>query len=126
MPTITLKQLIINVMSAVQDIGLQVVTTVCDQESTNTTALASLCADNRSNNSSYHFSVNNQTVFVIFDVPHLLKNTRNCLLRCRILSDSNKYGQKAHIQQAFNLDQETRTYKQLKTLLKKHFNFQGT
>ncbi|RZC38536.1 Tnp P element domain containing protein, partial [Asbolus verrucosus] len=45
--TKNLKQIIVDVINQLQEIGLNVVTTVCDQGSTNRSAIRELCEENR-------------------------------------------------------------------------------
>jgi hypothetical protein len=50
--------------------------TVCDQGPTNCAALRELCDQRHPRQSSYYFFVKDKPIVTIFDVPHLLKNTR--------------------------------------------------
>jgi hypothetical protein len=84
-----LKEIIVEIIKQLQ-VGLNVVATVCDQGSTNRAAIKELCT--------------------IFNVPHLLKNTRNALIDCAIEFSNKKHPKFEHIQAAFNLDQQIRTY----------------
>ncbi|KAF2891482.1 hypothetical protein ILUMI_14691, partial [Ignelater luminosus] len=121
--TIYLKHIITNTTKELQNIGLKVIATICDQGTTNQTALSALCNETNKNGGGYDFIINNQTVFVIYDVPHLLKNTRNCLIKCKIEFGLNKFTKLGHIQNAYELDQKVRTYKQLRKLKQHYFNF---
>jgi hypothetical protein len=80
-----LKFLIEEIISQLQDVGLNVVGTVCDQGTTNCSALSQLCARQHPRQGSYYFFVNKKPIVTIFDVPRLLKNTRNALLKCKKL-----------------------------------------
>lgn len=78
-----------------------------NQGSTNRAALVQLYCENiESPNAQNYFLVNNKQIFVIFDVPHLLKNTRNAMLRCRIKFFDHKEADFDYIRTAFNLDQK--------------------
>jgi hypothetical protein len=68
----TLKFLIKEIISQLQEIGFIVCCTVCDQPTTN-------CSEKGSLQSLFCFFVNKRQIVTIFDVPHLLKNTRNAL-----------------------------------------------
>ncbi|KAF2903322.1 hypothetical protein ILUMI_02867 [Ignelater luminosus] len=93
------------------------------QGTTNQAALSALCNETNKNDGGYDFIINNQIVFVIYDVPHLFKNTRNCLIKCKIEFGLNKFAKLGHIQNAYELDQKVRTYKQLRKLKQHYFNF---
>ncbi|KAF2891477.1 hypothetical protein ILUMI_14696, partial [Ignelater luminosus] len=103
-------------------LGLKVIATICDQGTTNQAALSALCNETNKNGGGYDFIINNQTVFVIYDVPHLFKNTRNCLIKCKIEFGPNKFAKLGHIQNAYELDLKVRTYKQLRKLKQHYFN----
>lgn len=75
--TVHLKLLIKEVISALQETGLHVMATVCDQGATNRAAIRDLSADKNIVKKGPYFVVNNKKVFTIFDPPHLLKSTRN-------------------------------------------------
>ncbi|KAJ3640443.1 hypothetical protein Zmor_003738 [Zophobas morio] len=120
--THSLKQIIVEVIKQLQEIGLNVMATVCDQGTTNKAALKKLCALNQDRPSPYYFVVNDQRICTIFDVPHLLKCTRNALIDCVIEYSSKKVPKFEPIQTAFNLDQTTRTYRLLPKLKNEHFH----
>ncbi|KAJ8959567.1 hypothetical protein NQ314_006216 [Rhamnusium bicolor] len=82
--TSALKDLIIDAIEQLQGIGLCIVATVCDQGATNRAAVTALTREHTDDKPSpYHFVVNGERVYIIFDVAHLLKNTRNAL-HCHI------------------------------------------
>jgi hypothetical protein len=58
----------------------------------------------------------------IFDVPHLLKNTRNALLKCKLQFAPHKFAKFEHILTVFNFDQQ-KTFKSLPKLKREYFNF---
>lgn len=101
--TKTLKILIVEIISALQNCGLIVVCTICDQGSTNQAAIKQLTC-----NSVGTFQINDQTVTPIFDVPHLLKNTRNTLFNYNIIFDNNKVAKFSHIVDCYNIDKSKR------------------
>lgn len=59
------------------------------------------CAENKTDPTCYTFVVKSQTVVTIYDVPHLLKCTRNALLRCKIKFAKNKVAKFQYIRNAF-------------------------
>jgi cobalamin biosynthesis Mg chelatase CobN len=121
-----LKQIIVYIIKQLQEVGLNVVATVCDQGSTNRTAIKELCGENRDRPSPFFFVVDGKRISTIFDVPHLLKNTRNALIDCGIEFSKQKVAKFKHIQAAFNLDQQTRTYRLLPKLKNEYFNFKDS
>jgi hypothetical protein len=100
-----LKQIIVYIIKQLQEVGLNVVANVCDQGSTNRTAIKELCGENIDRPSPFYFVVDGKRICTIFDVPHLLKNTRNALIDCGIEFSKQKVAKCEHIQAAFNLDQ---------------------
>ena len=72
-----------------------------------------------------YFSVNGKPIVLMFDVPHLLKNTRNAMLRCNIAFDDDKIAKFEYIQQVFEHDQR-KSFKTLKNLEPSFFNFKDT
>ncbi|KAJ8910305.1 hypothetical protein NQ315_003783 [Exocentrus adspersus] len=104
-----LKCLIVEIIKQIQSTGLQIVATVCDQGPTNRAALRELCAENRDKPSPFYFMC-----------------TRNALLRCKIEYDSKRYAKFEHIEAAFRLDQQKRTYRQMYKLKPEYFNFKDS
>jgi hypothetical protein len=100
-----LKQIIVHIIKQLQEVGLNVVATVCDQVSTNRTAINELCGENRDRPSPFYFVVDGKRICTIFDMPHLLKNTRNALIDYGIEFSKQKVAKFEHIQAALNLDQ---------------------
>lgn len=71
----------------VQSTGLQIFTTVCDQDGTNSAAIKllktethTLCLQNGIENRHIGFKINNQEIIPLFDPPHLLKTIQNNLM----------------------------------------------
>lgn len=123
--TSNLKSIIKNTILQLKEIGVTVKATICDQGSTQKKAISELCAENTVNSTSYTFVVNNIEIVTIFDIPHLLKCTRNALLRCKIIFRPNKTAKFQYIQEVFNLDQ-TKNYKTLIKLHPRDFKFQDS
>ncbi|XP_044762250.1 uncharacterized protein LOC123319389 [Coccinella septempunctata] len=122
-----LSKLIVMVIGALQVVGIEICATVCDQGSTNRSALNSLvqnCTDDKP--SSYHFIVNQKPIFTIYDVPHLLKNTRNSIIKSKFEFEKGKFASMEHIKQAFLTDRDKRTYSLIHRLNENHFNFNDT
>ncbi|KAF2904270.1 hypothetical protein ILUMI_01902, partial [Ignelater luminosus] len=59
--TIHLKHIITNTIKELQNIGLKVIATICDQGTTNQAALSALCNETNKNGGGYDFIINNQT-----------------------------------------------------------------
>lgn len=91
-----LKLIIKEIIEKLQETGFIVLATICDQAKTNQSALSKLCSENHARQSPYYFFVNEQEIVTIYDVPHLLKNTRNALLRCKLKFEPHKFA-KFHI-----------------------------
>ena len=75
-PAAILKLLILQCIHKLTDIGLQVMGVVCDQGPNNLSCMRThlhVSAD------TPYFIVDDQRVYVIWDTPHLIKNTRNNL-----------------------------------------------
>ncbi|CAH1366216.1 unnamed protein product [Tenebrio molitor] len=122
--TANLKFLIKEIISQLQGIELNVLATVCDQGPTNCAALRELCDQRHPRQSSYYFFVKDKPIVTIFDVPHLLKNTRNALLKCKIQFAPHKWARFHHIESVFNFDQQ-KTFKSLPKLKQPHFNLKN-
>lgn len=85
--TIVLKNLIKDIVTEVQNCGLKVVATVCDQGATNLAAINDLINETKAANlrkniefRGGYFEIQNQKIFALFDPPHLMKGIRNNLL----------------------------------------------
>ncbi|KAF0294127.1 Transposable element P transposase [Amphibalanus amphitrite] len=70
------KQLLVNCITKLQEVGLTVVATVCDMGPTNQQTYKLLGASE----GRFEFEVGGQEVVALFDVPHLFKCLRNALL----------------------------------------------
>ena len=115
-----LKNLIFTLINQSQNIGLKVVSTVCDQGPTNQAAVTQLCAETNETKDQFYFNVNGEPVAILFDVPHLLKNTRNALLKSTFEFRDGKLAKFEYIKKAFELDQK-KIYRQLLKLKPEHF-----
>lgn len=99
-----LKNLLKETISALQGIGLSVLATICDQGSTNRSAIKQMCSSATSEYTGPYFYVNNQKIFTLFDPPHLLKSTRNALFKYNIQFGTNKTAKVIHIKKCFDID----------------------
>lgn len=86
-PTKDLKQIIQGCIEKLQETGLKVVATVCDQGTTNVAAINSLMRDTKEQylrrEEEYRggfFEINGEKIYPIYDPPHLMKGIRNNLL----------------------------------------------
>jgi hypothetical protein len=76
-----------NIIGELQRVGLNVIATVCDQSTSNCSAVNMLLQETKRNhlikgkeNRMLGFSVGGEEVIPLFDVPHMLKGIRNNLL----------------------------------------------
>ena len=74
-PTLSLKNLIETLIAQLQNIGLNFLSTVCDQGPTNKAAVTQLSAEINQTEDQFYFIVNEHHVTILYDVPHLLINT---------------------------------------------------
>lgn len=101
-----LKSLIEYVIIKLEGAGLRILCTVCDQAATNRAAIT-LLSKNIVERGPY-FLINNHKVFTIFDPPHLLKSTRNALIKYNIQYNITKTAKIEHIRHCFQIDQKKR------------------
>jgi UDP:flavonoid glycosyltransferase YjiC (YdhE family) len=81
-----LVQFLNEVLGACQNVGLRVVATVCDM-GTNSVKTMKLLG---STTSVAFFQFQNQAIATIYDIPHLLKCTRNLFLRYDVQFESER------------------------------------
>ncbi|CAH0562806.1 unnamed protein product [Brassicogethes aeneus] len=124
--SLNLKLLIVEIISKLQSIVLKVRLTVCDQGSTNRGALNMLSRENTNKPGPFYFEVNNKRVYFAYDVPHLLKSTRNALLRCNVQFDDHKFVKFEHIIKTFVFDRSTNLYRMCPKLSDRHFDFKNS
>ncbi|ENN74456.1 hypothetical protein YQE_08948, partial [Dendroctonus ponderosae] len=111
---INLKKMITNLIEHCQSIGLIVIATVCDQGSTNQTAIKILLDETKAhflrNNLQRKydgFFINKQEIVPLFDVPHLFKGIRNNLLNKQLMfqiDGKSKIAKWEHLEQFYQLD----------------------
>lgn len=87
MKSVTLSNKIVEMIRAARNIGLKVLSTICDQGSSNRGAIRLLkeqtnryCLQQGLENRFLGFTVDDEEVVPLFDPPHLLKCFRNALL----------------------------------------------
>lgn len=71
-----LKNTIKTLILKLEQIGLNILCTVCDQGATNRSAINLLCKEE--SRPGPYFTINDHKVFTIFDPPHLLKKYQEC------------------------------------------------
>ncbi|XP_074033220.1 transposable element P transposase [Leptinotarsa decemlineata] len=109
-----LKKLIKDIIKECFIIGLNVIATVCDQGTTNASAINMLLQETkevflRSNTENLYFGflVDNHEVVPLYDVPHLLKGLRNNLINKNLHYTQNgieKVAKWNHIEKFYQLD----------------------
>lgn len=109
-----LKHLLKSIIMECQNIGLEVVATVCDQGTTNQTAINMLVKETNESflrkgeeNTYFGFLVNGKEVIPLYDVPHLFKGIRNNLLTKDLKFDmdgQSKTAKWSHVEQFYRLD----------------------
>ncbi|XP_050063367.1 uncharacterized protein LOC126552693 [Aphis gossypii] len=95
--------------------GLKVVATVCDQGSTNRSAINQLIKTNKSetNNHTIGFNIKNVEIVPVYDVPHLTKSIRNNMLDKDVvftLDGKEHYASWDHIIELYNIDKDNENY----------------
>ncbi|XP_041982493.1 uncharacterized protein LOC121735658 [Aricia agestis] len=95
-----LAVLIKNIVRAIQEAGFNVLSTVCDQGPTNIGAINLLRKFNGLSTEANYFLIDEQKVFIIFDIPHLFKSIRNNFLQAGIMEYKGKRAKWCHLQEA--------------------------
>lgn len=108
----SLQKIIVEVIKELQRINIVPIVVICDQAPTNRRAIKGLLSPQNEDN---YFLVNNQKVFCVYDVPHLLKNTRNSLFKYDILYKENRQAKFHHILDCFKID-KTKKFQMLRRL----------
>ena len=81
----TLQRMILKAVSSLEEIGLSVMAIVCDQEASHQVLYNILGS---TLNKPWFMSEKNNKVYVLYDVPHLIKNLRNNLLNYDIVTET--------------------------------------
>ena len=114
-----LLPLVKTAMDKLEEIGLHVKVISSDQGSNFCGLLSSLGV----NKDFPHFVHNGKKVFCVADPPHLLKSTRNCLSKNKIVSSTGT-AEWAPIQDLYETDRNKRI-RQCPKLKKSHFDFKA-
>ncbi|CAG4956916.1 unnamed protein product [Colias eurytheme] len=112
----SLAVLIKDIIKAVNDSGFTVITTVCDQGPTNIGSLNLLkewCGNPATSN---YFMVDDEKIFIMFDIPHLFKSLRNNFHSGGVIEYDGKKGQWSHLQQAAEKNTSTLHFQKLTAL----------
>ncbi|XP_045454431.1 uncharacterized protein LOC123663842 isoform X1 [Melitaea cinxia] len=96
MPIERLATVIENNIRAITESGYEVIATVCDHRSTNMAALNLLKTWGNSPESHYFF-IDDKKIFIIYDVPHLLKSIRDNFYQAGEMIIDNKRGKWEHL-----------------------------
>lgn len=97
------------------DAGLKIVSTVCDQGKNNQSALSMFGVSKH----VPYFQINNNRIYHIYDVLHLVKNLRNNILKNRFLY-KNEFVDFKDIIDAYNIDQTSTTSRSMPKLSDSH------
>lgn len=112
-----LKNLIIDVLNNLIDVGLCPKLIVCDQGTTNQSALKLL---NISEDNPFFF-VNGYKIFSVFDVPHLLKSVRNNFIEACFQKNDKMFSFK-DIKDTYQLDKLNKKSKALFKITDAHIH----
>ncbi|XP_063373946.1 uncharacterized protein LOC134661705 [Cydia amplana] len=108
--TITTQKLVIIIKTAIRAVtetGYKVLATVCDQGPTNVGAINLLKKLSGEPVGSNYFLVDDEKVFIIYDVPHLFKSLRNNFLEGGLLKMNNKTAKWSHLVELQEKNQST-------------------
>ena len=111
-----LRSLLEECLNDLIEIGLHPATLVCDQGPNNRALFANLSIDK----DNTFFEYQDHTIFCLYDIPHLLKSTRNNLQKYDIQFDDDKLAKWDHIYSFFETDQKL-TLRYGHKLTKHHF-----
>lgn len=120
-PSHMLKLLIIDVVKALFNIGLNVLGTVSDQGPTNRGAISEL-RSNSPLNDDIIYSIDGHNLVHIFDIPHAMKNVRNNLLSSNLEFRRGAIANFRHIIEYLKVDESMCS---VSSLSEKHLNPQG-
>lgn len=113
---VAIKRLLVEIIKKCHSIGLNIIATVCDQGSSNQTAIKNLlqetkakCLKENIENDYFGFLVDNHEIIPLYDTPHLFKGLRNNLLSKDLhltLNNKKCTAKWKHIEQFYLLDIE--------------------
>lgn len=111
---VVLKRLIKEIIRKAHEVGIKVIATVCDQGSTNQSAINLLLKETDEfhktrniENRLFGFLVDSQEIVPLYDTPHLFKGLRNNLLNKELhfsLKNKKHVAKWVHIEQFYLLD----------------------
>ncbi|KAJ8706159.1 hypothetical protein PYW07_010936 [Mythimna separata] len=104
-----IKALLLLLIKEINNTGLTVVATVCDQCPANVAAIKDIKEETQKRyaNKGWFFEVNGKKVFPLFDTPHLLKGVRNNLLTKNakfIQNGQEKWAKWEHLKMFLDID----------------------
>ncbi|XP_063622936.1 uncharacterized protein LOC134795013 [Cydia splendana] len=105
--TQTLVSIIKTAIRAVHEAGYKVIATVCDQGPTNVGAMNLLKNLSGEPAESNYFMLDDEKVFIVYDVPHLFKSLRNNFLEGGLLKMDNKTAKWTHLVELQEKNQST-------------------
>lgn len=100
-----LASLIISTIKVLQDATFTVIATVCDQGPTNCGALSQLKKKSNLSPDANYFCENSSTIYIIFDVPHLIKSIRNNFFDAGTMEMDGKRAKWQHLRDAQDINQ---------------------
>lgn len=112
-----LKKLIIDVVRALREAGLNILATVSDQGPTNRGAVSDLKESSTKDDIIYE--IDGKRMVHIWDVPHIFKNVRNNLISSDLEYDRGAVAEWRHLIEFFKLDE---SLCKLSPLTYKHLN----
>lgn len=131
-PKLELAMQINKITTKLQEVGLKVITTVCDQGATNTSAINHLIKNTRETylkkNLDLHdaiFEVNGEKIIPLYDVPHLLKGLRNNLMSKDLvytMENKKRVAKWDHIMQLYNNTPSYKGLRLIKNFTESHCN----
>lgn len=131
-PSLELAIQIDRIIKKLQEVGLKVISTVCDQGATNTSAINQLIKKTRENYLRNNkdlkdaiFEVNGEKVIPLYDVPHLLKGLRNNLISKDLvytMDGQRRIAKWDHIMQLYNNCPSYKGIRLIKNFTESHCN----
>lgn len=129
-PKLVLAQLIKNIIKELHNIGFTVIATVCDQGTSNTSAINYLIEETRQEHlrksmTLRHniFEIEGKGVIPLYDLPHLLKGLRNNLLTKNlkyVMDGKEKVAKWDHIKMLYENNPAYKGLKLIKNLTENH------
>lgn len=111
-----LSVIIKNAINLVSEIDFKVIATVCDQGPTNVGALNLLKKFTGQPPDSNFFVVNDNKIFIMYDIPHLLKSIRNNFYEGGEIVFNGKIGKWSHLVELHDNNKEALRFKKITEL----------